>query len=346
MSRRQLLLGGLIGLGALAAGVALAGLLLGPAAWRLGGATVAGLSGRDRADAINSARQTLLAAAGGSAAVIGLGFTARTYYLSRRGQLTDRYTRAIAQLGSDSRLTERLGGIYALEHLMAESPRDHNTVIEVLAAFVRESTRPARSSDRPGDPQKSRRPATDVQAALTVLARRPVRAEPNRIDLSQTDLRGADLAGGRLDEVDLTGAWLDGADLNRASLSAALLENARLTDTTLVDTQLRGANLTRADLQNANLTGADMRDAQLLEAFLLNANLTRSDLRRSGLIRAQLRDSNLIASQLLGATLHETDVRGAALNLSDLTEQQLDEAVHDVNTSLDPHLQAADRELP
>jgi hypothetical protein len=41
-----------------------------------------------------------------------------------------------AQLASEN-LTERLGGIYALEHLMLESERDHQTVVDVLAAFVR-----------------------------------------------------------------------------------------------------------------------------------------------------------------------------------------------------------------
>src|SRR5262249_36343793 len=114
--------------------------LRGPVEWWLGGRSLlAGLEAKDRVAAVNSARQIALAAAAGTAALVGLGFTARTYYLSRRGQLTDRYTKAIAQLAS-GKLTERLGGIYALEHLMAESARDHNTVVEVLAAFVRETT--------------------------------------------------------------------------------------------------------------------------------------------------------------------------------------------------------------
>jgi len=36
----------------------------------------------------------------------------RTYRLTQQGQLTDRYTRAIEQLGSDKQ-DVRLGGIYA-----------------------------------------------------------------------------------------------------------------------------------------------------------------------------------------------------------------------------------------
>lgn len=127
-------------LASLLAAIATAGfliMLLGPIA--LWAAPTGGLEGRDRADVLNTTRQILLAAVGGLAVITGLAFTARTYYLTRRGQLTDRYTRAITQLASD-KLAERLGGIYALEHLMVESQRDHDTVIEVLAAFIRENT--------------------------------------------------------------------------------------------------------------------------------------------------------------------------------------------------------------
>ena len=50
--------------------------------------------------------------------------------------MTDRYTKAIEQLGSD-KLDVRIGGIYALERIARDSPRDHPTAMEVLAAFIR-----------------------------------------------------------------------------------------------------------------------------------------------------------------------------------------------------------------
>ena len=67
-------------------------------------------------------------------------YTARNFRLSREGQVTDRYTKAIEQLGSD-KLDVRIGGIYALERVARDSRRDHPTVMEVLAAFVREHSR-------------------------------------------------------------------------------------------------------------------------------------------------------------------------------------------------------------
>jgi hypothetical protein len=51
--------------------------------------------------------------------------------------VTARYTKAIEQLGSD-RLDVRIGGIYALERIAHDSPRDHPAMLEVLAAFIRE----------------------------------------------------------------------------------------------------------------------------------------------------------------------------------------------------------------
>jgi len=73
--------------------------------------------------------------------------------LAREGQITERFTRAIDQLGAtdeanNKKLEIRLGGIYALERIagdslaMEDSPgRDYSTVMEVLTAYVRENTR-------------------------------------------------------------------------------------------------------------------------------------------------------------------------------------------------------------
>jgi hypothetical protein len=46
----------------------------------------------------------------------------------------------VEQLGSD-KLEVRLGGIYSLERISKESPDDYCTVMENLAAFVRERSR-------------------------------------------------------------------------------------------------------------------------------------------------------------------------------------------------------------
>ena len=146
-----------------------------------------------------------------------LVFTARNFTLSRRtfelteqGQVTDRYTKAIEQLGSD-KLDVRIGGIYALERVARDSARDHPTVMEVLSAFVREHSHEQRSpTPEPTDALPTRRTRPDVQAAVTVIGRRISRNDRERIDLS-----GALLSGALLADTDLAGAILSGADLWR-----------------------------------------------------------------------------------------------------------------------------------
>src|SRR5664280_1939441 len=73
-----------------------------------------------RHTAITATRTGLAAILAVLGAGVGLAYTARTYRLSREGHLTDRYTRAVEQLGSD-KIEVRLGGIYALERLMRDS---------------------------------------------------------------------------------------------------------------------------------------------------------------------------------------------------------------------------------
>ena len=64
----------------------------------------------DRLKAENDIRTTLLQALAGATLLVGLYFTGRTFQLNREGQVTERFTRAIDQLGSD-KLDVRLGGI-------------------------------------------------------------------------------------------------------------------------------------------------------------------------------------------------------------------------------------------
>ena len=63
-----------------------------------------------RLQAASSFRTALVA---GLAALGSLAMATRTYRLTQQGQITDRYTKAIEQLGSE-KADVRLGGIYSL----------------------------------------------------------------------------------------------------------------------------------------------------------------------------------------------------------------------------------------
>jgi hypothetical protein len=67
---------------------------------------------KDLAKLQNDARTTLVQAVGGAVLLIGLYFTLKNLQLTQDRQITERYTRAVEQLGSD-KLEVRLGAIYA-----------------------------------------------------------------------------------------------------------------------------------------------------------------------------------------------------------------------------------------
>jgi hypothetical protein len=58
----------------------------------------------------------------------------------RQRRITESFSKAVEQLGSD-KLEVRLGGIYSLERISMESSDDYWTVMENLTAFVRERSR-------------------------------------------------------------------------------------------------------------------------------------------------------------------------------------------------------------
>jgi Pentapeptide repeats (8 copies) len=213
-------------------------------------------------------RTALLAVLAGALAAIGAVYTARTFALNRLGQATEQYTRAVEQLGS-KKVDVRIGGLYALERLAKSSSRDHHTIMNVLAAYVRAH---AHWSVEPGAADASDPPPAeiDIQTVIAILGRR--NGEPERrghliaFDLSSTNLRGV-----RADNLRLQGARLS---------------FARLDDAIFPDADLRGANLiathfTDAQLPGANLQGVNFGSARLARADLSNSHLERADLSRA-----------------------------------------------------------------
>jgi hypothetical protein len=98
-----------------------------------------GLDPAQRDAALGRARTALLALLAGTIAVVGALYTARAFALNRRGQITERFSRAIEHL-ADERTAVRLGGIYAFERIAHESADEHGPTLEVLTAYVRQNS--------------------------------------------------------------------------------------------------------------------------------------------------------------------------------------------------------------
>jgi uncharacterized protein YjbI with pentapeptide repeats len=191
--------------------------------------------------------------------------------LTREGQVTERFTRAIDQLGND-KLSVTLGGIYALERIARDSPPDRAAIADILSAYIRKRL-PASDHEGYVEPLPLRAP--DAQAALTVLGRSPLcdervaLPEAGHLDLSRTDLRRANLQGARLERVNLWNARLQGADLRGAHLEGSILESANFGPFEPNSKRFQHG----ADLRDANLTGAQLGGAINLKAALTEGTI-------------------------------------------------------------------------
>jgi uncharacterized protein YjbI with pentapeptide repeats len=276
----------------------------------------------------------------------------------RQRRITESYSKAIEQLGSD-RVEERLGGIYSLERISKESSDDYWTVMETLTAFVRERTRRAEveRTSQPFQKRVSERayflwldsgkpegqaghlwteaveqeeygepPAIDINAVITVMMRR---TEQSRARERANDWC-LDFRGSVLKQANLSYAHLEYADFRDAHLEAASLNWAHLEHANFEQAHLKMASLHMAHLEYADFTNADLERATLSEAYLEHAvffftNLRGAQLRWAQLEGAALFGAHFETARLAGAHLERTRIV-ANLEGADLFRAHLEDA--------------------
>lgn len=320
---------------------------------------------KERIELENDLRATYTQTLGGAILLIALLFawkrmstTEKIVEMSRQAQMTERFTRAIDQLGAtlltgEKKFEIRLGGIYSLERIARESEENHSSVMEILTAYVREDALRRKGPDQraekllgesggaksPVSSFSPQRASADIQAILTVLGRRRLTyqdGEEHRLDLTNANLQGivltdanlrgailsgSDLQGAILDKVNLVDALLDEADLHSCNLNYADLQRANLKKARLEQAYLMSAKLQNVKLSGAVLSGADLRGADLR-----GAELESSKLRGANLQRAKLSGANLGGAFLDAANLREADLERADLKMVDLREANLERA--------------------
>ncbi len=89
---------------------------------------------------------------------------------------------------------------YDLEQIAKDYPQDHWQIIETLKIFVRNNAAYMPEEERKSNLSSKIR--ADIQAALTVIARRDVKKEPENqlLNLSKTDMSGANVNGANLEQ--------------------------------------------------------------------------------------------------------------------------------------------------
>jgi uncharacterized protein YjbI with pentapeptide repeats len=273
-----------------------------------------GLNRKDRAEEVGRNRTAILAMLAGLIAVTGAIFTGLSYRLNRSGQITERFTRAVDQLGNP-KLDVRIGGIYALERIAHDSRDDHPQVVEVLTAYVREHA-PWHASDRPR-PRESPAAATGSEILAGLIE--AIRALERVAKGGGTDSTAAAIALPPRSVTNLDKETAVPTDVQaamtvlgrrNAAYDVAPLDLAR-TDLRYLVLQAgpghgEEANLQGADLQRSNLEWARLAGANLEGALLYKTNLTHA-----WLPNANLQGAVFTLTKLTGATIKGANLQGA-----------------------------------
>jgi uncharacterized protein YjbI with pentapeptide repeats len=193
-------------------------------------------------------------------------------------------------------IESRLGALYSLERLLSESEKDQRAILETLCAYVRENSPaeiPSDEADRQelarGNISPKRTDRSDVQAAVTVIGRRPLqvqeRAEAKgwRLDLRESNLVGYDFTGHNFDRADFTDSFLNLAKLNKGSFKQCTFKN-----TVLQKARLAGADFTLSTFEHCNVKAAEIEDTNFSQA-----TFDGTDLREATVASLNISGANL-----------------------------------------------------
>ena len=232
---------------------------------------------------------------------------------AQQSLLNERYQQSAAMLGSDV-LAVRLAGIYALQRLAEEHPRQyHIQIMRLFCAFVRNPT--VEGNDKAGLANHETGEATethdgcarvrahqDVEAVMEAIATRKAVGIELEEDIGfRYDFRNADLSG--LDLFNVRGVKLAGAKLTDANLSGIRLSPG--TDLSSIRDGYE-VNLSKARLNGVNFRASNLWESDLSCSLLIRADLQDADLRYADLSSATLANSNMSGTELRDAILSGT----------------------------------------
>jgi hypothetical protein len=312
------------------------------------------LAPKDAVELEDKARATIVQLIGGLGLIAAVAITLyqlndarqaseRTLRLTEEGQASERFTRAIDQLGAlDARgkplIEVRLGGISELGRFAGRSEADRSLVGEILAAYIRTNARLAanwRSSKvaptfltsecgsppgRPGDAGSPiRRPREDISRALSVLRtlfpasegknELGVGRRPLAFDFGGTDLERANLFGLDLRSASLRNALIRSANFTKANLEFAELGDVDARCAGFEDAVLRSATIggtsKPADFRYTDFGAADLSGVSVVNTDFRRANFAYADLTAAGIERADFRGAYFVAKGFEGATIFE-----------------------------------------
>jgi uncharacterized protein YjbI with pentapeptide repeats len=259
----------------------------------------------DVANLQNEMRRTFLQVVGGAFALFALYLTFRRVVVAEQGHITDRYTKAIEQLGAmkaenKPNVEVRLGAIYALERIAQDSPRDHWTIMEVLTAYVRQNApapvnAPTKTQNRDAI---AKGPATEIQAILTVLGRR--RRNRGREHMGQQlDLKNCDLRAASFEEAHIEGVIFDESHLEGANF---------------FDAHIEWASFANAYIEEANFSGSHGEGARFIKTHMDGATFSSAYMKGAIFGEARMKGTSFVLARLEGAFFINTYAKGTSFD--------------------------------
>lgn len=283
---------------------------------------------------------------------------------------TELFTKAIEQLGAEKpakkvivgedqdhttiddyvpNIEVRIGAIFALERIMKDSEKDAASVVDTLAAYVREncgkptlvceipspidfeSTREwlnaiqnyvghvrspeqgslvARARALRDQPRVNR---ADINTALTVIGRRPDWLKDPEKFKSQTseipDLQNVNFLGWDLREFDLSWCNLSGANMQGANMLDANMQGANMSHA-----QMQGAELINAQMQGANMSGANMQGAYMLVANMQGVDMSYAQMQGADMTNAKMQGANMSGANMQRAYMGDAEIQVANMS--------------------------------
>ncbi len=282
----------------------------------------------------------------GAGAIIGYIFaTGRNIILdgqnkiNAQAQITESMVQAITQIGAVNEgkpnIEVRLGGLYSLQRIMQDSPRDEMTIARIFYAYVRENIK----RDKPKKIKRNKegeiiylRLPEDIQAVLIIINKLNEKWREQGIEWlndAQLNFSHTDFSGYSLRNIDFRDTALKSADFSDTDL-----QNADLSDANFHDSNLQNALLFNTDLSGAHLAYVDLSNTSLLEGYFVSANLRCSklsgtDFRESYLENVDFKHADLSDAILFGVNLSKT---------KGLSQENLNSAYGDKATTIPAHL--------
>ena len=280
--------------------------------------------------------------------------TNKNLEITEKGHFTERFTKAVDQLGSSQKAVQ-IGGIYALEKLAQERIEYHNTIFEILCAFVQEYFSVKNTETDSSEYN------TVVLAIIKVIGRRTRPedeydglidlsntvlkdvnfSQQHQIDLSTSNFNNSQLKGVTFSKVNFARSHLLNTQLDNVNFYISNLEGATLTQTKLDHTVIENSILERAAFYHATVSNSRFSDVKMTklrfralkmeDTSFFNSELKRVDFTEANLIAVRFDFSNLIGVYFKNTVLkhlvfEHTKLMGARFERANLEDVVFDHA--------------------